>query len=306
MGGIAIFLYLAFPSRCVIILGMNPAEQLLEDRLLKFAAHPAIRDARMYAHREQQECMADVSAVLQELFPQLFEFPVNVSWRSVGPYVNWETWESDRYICLSSDTNSFFYAQIAFQLFHELAHLAIGYTPDTHWERHGERRNITAWFPETICIALSYVGLSRLTDAWKTSNTSWKRSFSYSFMDNRYENVNNQIRKLGPVPVDVSAYLRQYAVDRLKTNYNDKTVHGALAIRVAEMIEEHLSKDVRSVLSLTSVETHTHNDRGSHFQFTDIQSWVDSQNNEHGKKDLAADIYGYLHGIDVRLTEFVP
>ena len=258
----------------------------------------------MYSQREQQECMADVSAVLQELFPQLFEFPVNVCWRSAGPYVNWETWESDRYICLSSDPNSFFYAQIAFQLFHELAHLAIGYTPDTHWERHGERRDITAWFPETICIALAYVGLSRLKDAWKTSNASWKRSFSYSFVDNRYENVNTQIRKLGPVPVDISAYLRNHAAERLQTNYNDKTMHGVLAIRIAEMIEEHLSHDALSVLSLTSVEIHTHNDRNNHFQFTDFPSWINSQNNEYGGKNLAANIYDYLRAIDVRLTDF--
>jgi len=286
--------------------GMNPSAQLLEDRLLKFAAHPAIRDARMYSHQEQKECMADVSAVLQEWFPQLFEIPVNVSWRSSGPYVNWETWESDRYICLSSDPNSLFYAQIAFQLFHELGHLAIGYTPDTHWERHGERRNISAWFPETICIALSYVGLSRLTDVWKTSNVFWKRNFSYSFMDNRYENINNQIRKLGPVPVDISSYLRTHAVERLQANYNDKTVHGVLAIRIAELIEEHVSQDSLSILSLTSVETHTHNNRSHHFQLMDFPSWIDSLDEVHGRKNLAVDIYRYLHSIDVRLTELPP
>jgi len=283
---------------------MNPSEQLLEDRLLKFAPPPAVRDAKLYSQRGQQECMADVSTVLLELFPELFAYPVNVFWRSAGPYVNWETWESDRYICLSSDPDSFFYAQIAFQLFHELAHLAVGYTPDSHWERHGERRNIAAWFPETICTALAYVGLSRLTDAWKNSNASWKRSFSYSFMDNRYENVNNQIRKLGAVPVDVSAYLRSHAVERLQTNYNDKTVHGVLAISIAEMIEEHLSKDVFSVLALTSVEIHTHNDRSNHFQFTDFRSWIDSLDNTHTGKNLAANIYDYLREIDGRLTDF--
>ena len=285
---------------------MNSSERLLEERLLNFVAHPAIRDARMYTQREQRECMADVSAVLLELFPRLFELPVNVCWRSVEPYVNWETWESERYICLSSDPNSLYYAQIAYQLFHELAHLATGYTPDVHRERHSGGKNITAWFSETICMALAYVGMSRLTEKWKASDALWKRSFSYALMDYRYEDVNSRIQKLGPIPIDLSVYLRKHAVERLRINSNDRIVQSVLAIRIAEIIEEYADKDVFSVQSLSSVESHTHNNRRGYFQFVDFRSWIDSQDDEHSKKSLANDICDYLTGLDFRLTDFSP
>ena len=285
---------------------MNPSERLLEERLLNFASHPSIRDARMYIQREQKECMADTSIVLLELFPNLFDLPVNVSWRSGSPYVNWETWESERYICLTSEPNSLFYAQIAFQLFHELAHLAIGYNPDVHRERYGNGRHITAWFSETLCMALSYVGLSRLAEIWKTSDTSWKRRFSYAFIDYRYEDVNSRIHKLGLMPVDISAYLRKHATERLRLDYNDRMMHSALAIRIAEMIEEYAAKDVLAVQALTSVESHTYNNRRGHFQFMDFRSWVDFYTNERGKKSLTVDICDYLTGLDVRLTDFAP
>ena len=260
----------------------------------------------MYTQREQRECMADVSVVLLELFPNLFDLPINVCWRSGSPYVNWETWESERYICLTSEPSSLFYAQIAYQLFHELAHLATGYNPDVHRERHGNGRNITAWFSETLCMALSYVGMSRLAELWKTSDASWKRSFSYAFMDYRYEDVNSRIQKLGPIPVDISAYLRKHAAERLRINFNDRVMHSVLAIRIAEMIEEHAEKDIRSIQPLSSVESHTYNNRRGHFQFMDFGAWVNALNDKYGKKNLAVDICDYLTGLDVRLTDFAP
>ena len=281
---------------------MNPPE-----RLLKFDSHSAIQDAKLYPRWEQRECMENVAVVMHELFPDLFEFPVNVCWRPVGsPYVNWESWESDRYICLTSDPNQLFYAQIAYQLFHELGHLAIGYDPNVHHDRYGNRRNITAWFVETICMAISYVGMSRLTDQWKSSDAFWKRSFSYSFADNRYENINNQIRKLGSHPVDLSAYLRQNAVERLQVNNNDKTAHGVLAIKIAEVIEEFLCKDLHSIQSLSTVEAHTINSRSGSFQFMDFSSWIQSLSGEHLRKELAVEIHEYLKSIDPRLTDFPP
>ena len=282
---------------------MSPLEQLLDDRLLKFATHPAVEDGKLYSYREQKECIGNVSVVMLELFSDLFEFPVNVFWRSAGPYVNWESWEADRYIILSSNPDQLLYAQLAYQLFHELGHLAVGYTPETHRERHSNRRNISAWFSETLCTALSYVGLSRLTEQWKNTTETWKRSYSYSFTDIRYENVNSQIRKLGSYPMDVSAYLRKNAVERLQINYNDKTVHGTLAIKIAEIIEEYLQKDIRSLQSLSSVETYTRNNRSERFQFMDFPSWINSLSDEQAKKNLAVAIHGYLNDIDTRLTE---
>jgi hypothetical protein len=155
--------------------------------------------------RDFQSVANDISAIISELFngrvPPV-NLPIFCHFLRPQPYVpitRLDNWEHPTRIDIYLSTEERYYAQFVFQLAHELGHVMLD----------PRRSNGVV---ETLCMALSYVALDRMSQRWKTHPYAPWRPYASRFT---YYLQCDQDARLDLFPTDIRVAFIHHRWDKL-------------------------------------------------------------------------------------------